>query len=452
MKEFHRRKNSLLFLGDILVMCLALIVTLSIRYRSFPEHDTLIEHLMPFSALFAIWVLVFLIVGLYDESVAFDRKRLPNLVLRTQVINMFLAMCLFFTLPFGIEPKTNLLIYLGVSTAMIVSWRLFLYPKLQPERSLVVLLIGTGVELKSVETILSHSPHFKQVSIEHLDTSIYTDTSVLIKSLEEYINLGKLDMVVADMNDPVMQKLAPFFFNITFNMQAVRFFGLADFYERLVSRLPPSVIRESWMLEHMSIGSPHYAYDFLKRGIDLLGALILLLPCVVIFPIVGAIIYFQDKGAVFYRTIRIGQFNQPIEILKFRTMSGADSGKEALKSTLTITKFGMILRKLRIDELPQLINVLKGELSFIGPRPEMPALAEVYEHEIPYYTLRHMIKPGLSGWAQINNFDVPRSGVDIPRTIDKLSFDLYYLRHRSLALDIEIALKTINTVLSRTGS
>lgn len=133
-------------------------------------------------------------------------------------------------------------------------------------------------------------------------------------------------------------------------------------------------------------------------------------------------------------------------------MSGRDNSADALKSTLRITRVGTFLRKTRLDELPQLINILAGDLSFIGPRPEIPSLVQVYAEEIPYYNMRHLTKPGLSGWAQINNFDVPRGGVDVPRTIDKLSFDLYYLKHRSLLLDIEIALKTINTLLMRTGT
>jgi lipopolysaccharide/colanic/teichoic acid biosynthesis glycosyltransferase len=106
----------------------------------------------------------------------------------------------------------------------------------------------------------------------------------------------------------------------------------------------------------------------------------------------------------------------------------------------------------RIDELPQVWNVLKGDLSFIGPRPEMPALAAVYTERIPYYAMRHLIKPGLSGWAQINEYEVPRSGIDIDRTITKLSFDLYYLKRRSFFLDLEIALKTIKTLLARSGT
>jgi lipopolysaccharide/colanic/teichoic acid biosynthesis glycosyltransferase len=113
---------------------------------------------------------------------------------------------------------------------------------------------------------------------------------------------------------------------------------------------------------------------------------------------------------------------------------------------------GKFLRKTRIDEFPQVWNVIRGDLSFIGPRPEMPALAQVYSDSIPYYTMRHLIKPGLSGWAQINDFDVPRSGIDVERTVAKLSFDLYYLKHRSFLLDLEIAAKTAKALLMRSGT
>ncbi|MEZ4200594.1 MAG: sugar transferase [Candidatus Paceibacterota bacterium] len=137
--------------------------------------------------------------------------------------------------------------------------------------------------------------------------------------------------------------------------------------------------------------------------------------------------------------------------MKFRSMTGRDQGDNALKSELTVTKTGAFLRKTRIDELPQLFNVLRGDLSFIGPRPEMPALASVYAEQIPFYNVRHYIKPGLSGWAQINDVDAPRGGVDVERTLSKLSYDLFYLKHRSLLLDIHIALKTLAALVMRTG-
>lgn len=115
------------------------------------------------------------------------------------------------------------------------------------------------------------------------------------------------------------------------------------------------------------------------------------------------------------------------------------------------TRIGAFLRKSRIDELPQLINVLKGDLSFIGPRPEMPALAKVYAEKIPFYSTRHFIKPGLSGWAQINETDAPRGGIDLERTSTKLSYDLFYLKRHSLLLDLQTALRTITTLVERSG-
>jgi lipopolysaccharide/colanic/teichoic acid biosynthesis glycosyltransferase len=117
-----------------------------------------------------------------------------------------------------------------------------------------------------------------------------------------------------------------------------------------------------------------------------------------------------------------------------------------------VTPLGRILRKTRIDELPQLWNVIVGDLSFIGPRPELPKLTEVYEQEIPQYRLRYLATPGLSGWAQIHDYDAPRGGADVVRTRRKLSFDLYYLKHRSFGVDIAIAVKTLRALLSFSGT
>ncbi len=259
-------------------------------------------------------------------------------------------------------------------------------------------------------------------------------------------------MIIADMNESVAHKLTPLFYKLTFFDKKTRFFSLSEFYEQLHHRIPPSLIHESWVLQHITMRSPHYAYDFLKRTIDIIGAIILLILSLFIFPIISYLIKKQDGGPIFYTTKRIGQYNEPFTLIKFRTMTGIDEGGAVLNSKNVVTPFGSFLRKTRMDELPQLINVLNGKLSFIGPRPELPELAKVYAEQIPYYNMRHLIKPGLSGWAQINNFDVPRGGIDIERTIDKLSFDLYYLRKRSLLLDIEIILKTINTVFGRTGT
>jgi lipopolysaccharide/colanic/teichoic acid biosynthesis glycosyltransferase len=138
--------------------------------------------------------------------------------------------------------------------------------------------------------------------------------------------------------------------------------------------------------------------------------------------------------------------------VKLSSMRLNDHGDPELQKKNQVTRFGRFLRKTRIDELPQLWNILVGDLSFIGPRPELPALVEVYEHEIPQYRLRHLVTPGLSGWAQIRDYDAPRGGADVARTRRKLSFDLYYLKHRSFGLDLAIAIKTLRALISFSGT
>jgi lipopolysaccharide/colanic/teichoic acid biosynthesis glycosyltransferase len=129
-----------------------------------------------------------------------------------------------------------------------------------------------------------------------------------------------------------------------------------------------------------------------------------------------------------------------------------DHGDPEMQKKNKVTNIGKFLRRSRIDELPQLYNIFIGELSFIGPRPELPSIAAVYKREIPYYEIRHVTTPGLSGWAQIRDYDAPRGAADVERTRRKLSYDLYYLKNRSLGLDIVIALKTIRALLSFSGT
>ncbi len=452
MQLFARGNTILLLLGDFVTLGGALLITLLIRYREIPSDEVVSQHLQPFLLLFCFWVLVFLIVGLYDRHISLVRKSIPALVLKVQVVNMLIAALFFFTFPVGIEPKTNLVIYLIVSSVLIVLWRLYIYPRITTGKSMRALVIGDSVEATGIAKVFAQSPYFTHVKPYVLSKKDIPDFTEFRASLAAFLAQGETDMVIADMRDEFAVRLSPDFYHFAFEDRNIRFFNLPSIFEELHHRIPPSLIGESWLLENVAAQAPHYAYDMLKRAIDVLGALLLLLPTALVFPVVALLIRLEDKGPLFYRATRVGQFGHPIHIYKFRTMTGTDTPDSAVKSTLTITKVGTFLRKTRLDELPQLMNVLIGDLSFIGPRPEIPTLVDIYAREIPYYNLRHLVKPGLSGWAQINNFDVPRGGVDIPRTIDKLSFDLFYLKHRSFLLDIEIALKTINTLVMRSGT
>lgn len=452
MHPYVRGGTLLLLVGDFAALVLSLILTLLIRYQQIPETPVIEEHLRPFLILFCIWILVFLITGLYDRYISLVRKNIPARVLKVQVINILIAALFFFALPFGIAPKTNLAIYLIVSTFLIIIWRLYFYPLIAAGKPMRALVIGDSEEALAIARVFAGNIYFKNIKSFLLNKKEITDFTAFKSALHKFAAQDSTDMVIADMRDEYAAKLLSDFYALAFDNRNIRFFNLPTVYEELYHRVPPSLIEKSWLLENISTTAPNSAHDFFKRLIDIVSAVLLLIPTLLLFPFVALLIKVSDGGPLFYKAERIGQYNKTIRILKFRTMTGRDSSEDALKSKLTVTRVGSFLRKTRIDELPQLINILMGDLSFIGPRPEIPALAEVYAKEIPYYNLRHLTKPGLSGWAQINNFDVPRGGVDIPRTIDKLSFDLYYLKHRSFLLDLEITLKTIDTLIMRTGT
>ena len=160
----------------------------------------------------------------------------------------------------------------------------------------------------------------------------------------------------------------------------------------------------------------------------------------------------DDRGPLFIVQKRVGKQGELVSIIKFRSMTGDDEGKYVDgKTTLTETRVGRFLRRTRLDEFPQLLNVLKGDLSLIGPRPELPALVSEYEQAIPYYNARHLIKPGLSGWAQLYHDNHPHHGSAVAETKEKLSYDLYYIKNRSFWMDIQIGLQTIKTLFSRSG-
>lgn len=452
MQQFARGNTILLLLGDFVTFGGALVLTLLVRYRSIPSDEVVSQHLQPFLLLFCFWILVFLIVGLYDRHIALVRKSIPALVLKVQFFNILIAALFFFIFPVGIEPKTNLVIYLVISSVLIVLWRLYVYPRITQEKAIRALVIGDSVEALGIARVLAQNRYFKHIKPFLLSRRDVPNFDEFRAALLNFLRKDATDMVIADMREEYAIRLAPEFYHFVFEDKNIRFFNLPKIFEELHHRIPPSLIGETWLLEHVTAASPHYAYDMLKRLIDIVGAIILLIPTLLVFPFVALAIKLEDKGPLFYFATRVGQFGKIIQIYKLRTMSGRDTPQSAVKSELTVTRVGSFLRKTRLDELPQLLNVLKGDLSFIGPRPEIPTLVDIYAKEIPYYNLRHLVKPGLSGWAQINNFDVPRGGVDVERTIDKLSFDLYYLKHRSLLLDIEITLKTLNTLFMRTGT
>ena len=203
----------------------------------------------------------------------------------------------------------------------------------------------------------------------------------------------------------------------------------------------------AWIMTNVSSVTPR-VYDAFKRLIDVVfGALVGLAACI-LYPFVALAIKLDTPGPVFIAQERIGRNNKTIIIYKFRSMSRNESNVWVGESDNKITRVGAFLRRSRIDELPQALAILKGDMSLIGPRTDVIGLAQRLEQQIPYYAVRTVITPGLSGWAQINQEKPPQS---VEETMVRLSYDLYYIKHRSIGLDFQIVLRTIKTLLSRVG-
>jgi len=259
---------------------------------------------------------------------------------------------------------------------------------------------------------------------------------------------NRVSVIAVDLRNPKAEPLLPHLYNLIFSN--IIFIDEHRIYEDIFDRIPLSLLKYSWFLENIST-SPNVVYDALKRLMDIFVALIAGIISLIVYPFVVVAIKLDDGGSIFSFQERVGQNNHLIRIMKFRTMTNANDGaKWGGGNVNKVTRIGSFLRKSRIDELPQLWNVLKGDISLIGPRPEFPDPVRHYEKEIPYYAVRHIIKPGLSGWAQIYG-EHPHHGVDVDVTKNKLSYDLYYIKNRSFLLDLKIALKTLKTLILFVG-
>ena len=227
---------------------------------------------------------------------------------------------------------------------------------------------------------------------------------------------------------------------------------IRSFYEHVVQRLPLSQINDEWLLQTEGFSlNTRGSLRRLKRALDVLISLLLLIPATPIMLITAIIVRLESPGPVIYKQDRVGLFEKEFTVYKFRSMR-ADAEKNgavwASAHDARVTKFGKFIRKVRIDELPQIWNILKGDMSFIGPRPERMAFVTKLKETIPYYSLRHTVKPGLTGWAQVC-YPYGASEDDARR---KLEYDLYYIKNMSILLDINIVFKTVGVVLFPKGA
>jgi len=449
-----KREYVVLLVGDVIVLTISLWAALTIRYLVPPAGEFFIRHLVPFSILFALSAAVFFLAGLYGKHTGLFRSKLPSTILYTQITNVALAALFFFLIPaFGLAPKTILVLYLVVSFALIYLWRIALFPRLPTllaGRRPKGVLIASGSDAKALAEEIASDPRYPFQFKQVIDTS----RAAVPEVIQQACRLAEEDdmtFLVVDFSDKAFAAARPIIYDAVFHKRRFAILDIVELYQEVFDSVPLSLVQYEWILGSVSASR---IYDIVKRTADIMIALALGAFSLLLYPFVAAAIKLDDGGQIFIDQTRVGRFEKPIRVVKFRSMTGNDRGEygEGGKTKLAVTRIGNYLRRSRIDELPQLWSVLKGDLSIVGPRPEFPVLSREYSSRIPYYNARYLVTPGLTGWAQLKHDQHPHHMTDIAETKRKLSYDLYYLKHRSLFLDIFIILQTVKVVLTARGS
>lgn len=449
MNLIDRKDHITLFLGDITVLILSLIITLVLRYGVWPSAATLRLHLEPFSILFIAFILVYFIAGLYEKHTVLFKNRLPITLLNVQLVNTIVGVSFFYFVPFfSIAPKTVLFLFLTLSLIFMYAWRMFVVFKFSSQKKQKAILIADSPESHELKEEINGNSQYKLSFVEVIKPS--SDKEKILSQIKEIISKENISLVVIDTHHPALAEVVSAFYPLA--MSGVLFFDIGKIYETIFDRIPVSMVSKTWFIEHMSSMAPKLVYDGIKRLIDISLALVVGIISLIFYPFVIIAMKILESGSpIFSYQKRVGQYNKIIKIVKFRTMTVANDDGKWGSIENKVTPLGSFLRKTRIDELPQLWNVLKGDISLIGPRPEFPEPVAQYSKEIPNYTIRHSVKPGLSGWAQIYHEQHPHHGLDIKETSNKLSYDLYYIKYRSFLLDLKIALRTIKVLITFVG-
>ena len=430
--SFRRSKLFwLLVAGDLIFFALALWLTVWLRYRAWPFFFDFQLLFLPFSLIFILWIFVFFISDLYRRPSLMSEQKLPRMIWQAQIINILLAVCFFYLIPyFGVAPKSILFINLLISSALIFIWRFHFVDFFLKRRPAKVYFIGSSegvIELKQ-ELAAASRYHLTLGEGDWRNLPIGASSGVVLV-IDTYNHQSPEDLKRVYQLMYAGAQISPFHL----------------FYEEIFNRVPIRSINERWFIEYVENYSSKSSYA-VKRTMDVLISLVLMLFSFLVYPFVFLAIKLEDGGPLFYREKRVGKGGKEFLITKFRSMTThPDFTKRQ------VTRVGKFLRKTRIDELPQIFSVIRGVQSLVGPRPERPEYVQIYREQISYYDARHLITPGLSGWAQLYQDNHPHFKPGVEETSVKLSYDLYYIKHRSLMLDMTIALKTIKTLLSRTG-
>ena len=461
--HYISRTVFLLFSTEIFALMMVFYVSAFVRFPDDDEMSVSYEtfaHFFPEASTFTIiLILSMATIGMYQLESRPDIKAILIRLMPAMVLSFGFMTLIFYVLPtlyFG-RGMLGIAMFLALPTLLITRCILLMWLNLELLESRAIVL-GAGV--KAQECIKLHEINSDQKGLKIVcfipisgEESCVDPSKIQIKhESESLITFAKRfnanEIIVAIQNRrgnsfPIQELLEC-------KLHGIKVTDEADFFEREKGQLRVNTLYPSWLVFGDGFDQSSYR-SVVKRAFDLIASVILLTITLPIMLIAAICIIIESGAPIIYRQERVGRGGETFMVLKFRSM-GNNAEKEgkpqwAETNDPRITRVGNVIRKLRIDELPQIINVLKGEMSFVGPRPERPYFVEQLCTEVPYYNARHSIKPGITGWAQVRY----RYGSSVKDAIEKLQYDLYYVKNHSLFLDIIIIIDTIEVVVLGKG-
>jgi len=416
-----------------------------------------IEPQVWFYLLPIVWIL--LLIELYDPHVAGSGRRTSRGIALAAFIGLAAYSLVFIIKADTNLPRVGVGVFLFFASILTLTWRMIfirLYKSTGQRRR--VLLIGAG---KAGQTLaeLYHSlgtRSFNLVGYIDDDKKKVGKTICGLRVMGTSMHLLNLIDVyhISDLVIAINGEMAGTTFQTILDAQerGVEVTRMPILYEEMTGRVPVHHLESDWIIRSFVDGL-HVSgfYELTKRILDILGAIVGLILFIITCPFLALAVLIDTGFPVFYSQPRLGRGGLVFKIYKFRSMrqdAEADGeAKTTLENDPRVTRVGNFLRRTRLDELPQFWNVLRGEMSLVGPRAERPELVADYQRQVPFYRARLLVKPGLTGWAQINYGYV----ASVTETAVKIEYDLYYIKHRTLGMDFQIILRTIGTVLRRTG-
>lgn len=470
--EFSERKL-LLRLGDLILIGFGLVAAVALwsRFAQRPFDGSLLREQLPWVVAIGIgWVSCLAVLDMYDLKQAVNiRWCLQRIGLSAVVISLFYLIYFFISVsplivanfdpspgvtPLRLAPMVSITAVSGLLTLWRIGYAMLLGNAHARRR---VLVLGAGAAGHTIAEVLRVHPHFEIVGFVDDDPKktglrIYDDIPVLgnHQHMLDFIESRRVDEIIFAISAQVSGSLFQAIMDC--HERGVTITPMPLLYEQLTGKIAVQHIGSQWYVALPFESHPFGTLNRLsKRLLDLVCGLILFVLFLATAPLIALAIKLDSPGPIFYRQERMGMHGTTFVVTKYRSMvQNAEcdgQAKWAAKDDPRVTRVGRILRKTRLDELPQVINVLKGEMSMVGPRPERPQFIAQLQKQIPFYRTRLAGKPGLTGWAQVNY----GYGSTVEDALIKLQYDLYYLKHQSIWFDLKILLRTFAVVLKMKG-